>query len=195
MRKGWFDIPGMQSGDRTLEEQMKGLEPALAACKGKDVLDLGCAEGLIAIEFARAGAASVYGCDCNIESIAAAQALVVRPETRPKSRIRFRVENINERITEELASVDLWRYDIVLALAVLHKMHDPERATQYAGRATGERLVLRLPEGSSGVIQSKWGKHPTCDTAAVLRAEGLEMEQQLKGPRGELVQHWVRAGA
>lgn len=192
MRAGWFVIPGVQPGERSLEEQIKGLADALARCAGKTVLDLGCAEGLIALEFVKAGAASVYACDCNVEAIDAARVAGAALNEEQRGRVGFHVRNINDLVEDELGSRPVWSHDIVLALAVLHKMHDPARATRYVAKATRERLVVRLPQKSTGVIQSKWGDHPVCDTGAVFRKEGLRLESQQRGPRGELVQHWVR---
>jgi 2-polyprenyl-3-methyl-5-hydroxy-6-metoxy-1,4-benzoquinol methylase len=78
MKQGWFRIPGEVDGPRTLKEQMLGLGPALAEANGKTVCDLGTAEGLIALEFAKAGAASIYGCDYNAEMVETARSLVDR---------------------------------------------------------------------------------------------------------------------
>jgi 16S rRNA G966 N2-methylase RsmD len=46
-----------------LEEQLRGLEPMLSEVKGKTVLDIGCAEGLIAREVLERGAAKVIFID------------------------------------------------------------------------------------------------------------------------------------
>ena len=43
MSTPWF------GGDRTFEQQMTGLDWLAEACRGKSVLDFGCAEGLISI--------------------------------------------------------------------------------------------------------------------------------------------------
>lgn len=184
MRDGWFEIPGLQRGPRTLEEQLKGLEVALAEAKGKSVLDLGCAEGLIALEFLRAGAASVFGCDCNEGAIEQARTLnAMRPQAR------FEVLNLHAMIADPAPGQ--WRADVVLALAILHKTLEPEKAACFAASLAGELLVVRLPGGSKGAIGSKWGRE-SCDLREVLPRAGLRLEQQVKGPRNELVQYWRR---
>ena len=52
-KQGWFSTKG-RLGDRTLKQQLMGLDPLFAECKGKTVLDVGCAEGLISIELDKA---------------------------------------------------------------------------------------------------------------------------------------------
>jgi len=189
MKKGWFEIPGVQQGDRTLAEQMLGVEPALAAAAGKTVCDLGCAEGLIALEFARAGAASVYGCDFNPPLVD--EAIAQRDRAGLQKTVHFQVMNLNHLIASEYASVEIWNYDIVLALAILHKLGDPHEALRFMAHATRERLVIRLPVGSTGVIYTK-NKGVRCDVTQMLRSLSLRLELQVEGPRKELVQHWVR---
>ena len=46
---GWFTT-AKRPGDRTLEQQLVGLDKVLAEVAGKTVLDAGCAEGLISME-------------------------------------------------------------------------------------------------------------------------------------------------
>jgi SAM-dependent methyltransferase len=178
---GWFPIAGRQTGDRTLAEQLRGLEPALAEAKAKTVADFGCAEGLIALEFARAGA-TVRACDCNLESIEIARNL------QADMAVRFEVCNLNVLVALGAAA---WRSDIVLALAILHKLRDPVRATRFVADAAGELLVIRHQGGSKGVIKSKWSER-SCDSAPVLQEHGLRLDRTLPGPRDELVQYWRR---
>lgn len=172
--RGWFVIPGVQEGARTLAEQMLGLEPAFAEIKGKTVLDLGCAEGLIMQEALKAGAALVHGVECNAELM------------------------IQDGLTVTIANLSLGlpaglrdQYDIVLLLAIVHKLRSPaDRLREFAARAT-ERVVIRLPLGSKGRLHSKHSQEK-CDCNVVMRECGLSLEQTLPGPRGELVQHWRR---
>jgi 2-polyprenyl-3-methyl-5-hydroxy-6-metoxy-1,4-benzoquinol methylase len=58
--KGWFTT-AERPGDRTLDQQLCGLDGLQHECAGKTVLDVGCAEGLISHYLARLGARSVYG--------------------------------------------------------------------------------------------------------------------------------------
>lgn len=190
MRKaGWFAIPGKQDGARTLKQQLKGLAPALAAAAGKTVCDLGCAEGLIALEFAKAGARSVYACDYNAGMIETARAL---QPFASRASVRFEVKTLEQLIAEEIESDVDWRYDIVLALAILHKLRDPVRALAFLARVCGELAVIRLPKGSTGAFETKW-YGTRCDVNRELTAHGLALDQQLPGPDGEWVQYWRRA--
>lgn len=183
MKAGWFDIPGEQKGDRTLDEQMLGLEPALAACTGKSVLDLGCAEGLITRQFLHRGAAAAIGVDSNVFFIATARLFQIDPQ-----RERYLYQDLNE-VNDEFRQA--FEADIVLALALVHKLRDPARALNLFAAMARERMVIRLAAGSTGVIRHKHGR-AECDSRRVMSAHGFRLEHELAGPRGELVHHWVR---
>jgi predicted RNA methylase len=181
--RGWFHIPGVQEGDRTLEEQLLGLAPALQEAQGKTVCDLGCAEGLIAIEFASAGAAAVYGCDYNVELLATAQQQI-KDRALP---IHFEFRDLNESRPQAQS-------DIVLALAVLHKLDDPAAGVRLCAALAKQLIVLRLPIGSRGIIKSKHKRDTRTDIGALLLREGFRRERKEPGPRGEWVQYWRRHG-
>jgi len=194
MNKGWLKIPGVQDGDRSLAEQLLGLEPALAACDGRTVYDFGCAEGLIGIEFGKRGAAAVRGCDLLPSFVAEANrqadlvGLGVTCQCRDYSLVSFR----GAEYPADFPEFDQ-RFDIVLALAIVHKLRTPGPALRLmAGMAT-KRLVIRLPIGSTGIIACKYDKAVNCDAHQVMGDAGFTLEQMIKGPRGEMVQHWVRA--
>lgn len=186
--KGWLAIPGVQRGERTLAEQMMGLEPALTDCPGKTVIDFGCAEGLIGIEFAKAGAI-VWGLELQDRFIktAAAQAQLAGVDAR----CRFERFDLSGFV-ELGAAIDWSPSDIVLALAIVHKLRHPGNALRNMAALARERLVLRLPIGSVGVIACKFDAAARCDSREVMPDCGFRLEQQLEGPRGELVQHWTR---
>lgn len=186
--KGWFAIPGVQEGDRGLEEQMLGITQLLGDARGKSVLDLGCAEGLIAMEFAAAGASPIYGCDCNPRPIATA----LNVAKRRALVIQFEHINLNQPVMARSGVGPLERYDIVLALAILHKLGQPQAAVEWAAGLARELLVTRLPRKSTGIIASKHRPERTCDVNATLAAQGLRLVFEMPGAHGELVQHWRR---
>ena len=193
MNKGWLKIPGVQDGDRSLGEQLLGLEPALADCDRKTVYDFGCAEGLIGIEFGKRGASAVRGCDLLPQFVAEAnrQADLVGLGIT----CQFYQYNLGRFCDPDLPDdfPEGGHYDIVLALAIVHKMRTPGAALRLMATMARRRLVIRLPIRSTGVIACKYDKQQSCDTATVLPPLGFTLEQMIKGPRGELVQHWVRA--
>lgn len=173
----WF------GGERTVEEQMLGVTPVLAEAEGKTVLDVGCAEGDIAIAFAKAGA-KVHAFDCNKNMVRAATL------NRNAAGLSFLVVRgfLEEALPREL----LPAYDIVLCLAVLHKARNiPVVVYRYANM-TKDLLVVRLQGGSNGWVRGKHNKDSEIDLRKYLPTLGLELEWAGPGPRDEMVQHWRR---
>ncbi len=180
IRKGWFKIPGVQDGDRTLDEQIEALRPALAEAGGKTVLDLGCAEGLIGREFIRAGARSCLGLDSLPGHLA-----VARQQCADHPNMVFEVANLN------IHRPALPRFDIVLALGVLHKMEHPEPVARWTIGLAGGLILFRAKGGvSDGVITSKHFKTRSVNAHALLLNAGFAMEKVVDGANGESVEYW-----
>lgn len=179
---GWFRADASQGG-RTLDEQLLGLGPAIAAARDGRVLDLGCAEGLIGAEFLRAGAHAVDGVEANPAFAEAARALATRT---PGLRV------IEGDLNQGLPAAAEPPYHVVLALAVLHKLREPAAAMDWLAAATGHLLVVRLQRRSQGMVWSKYFRDSECDLCVELPARGLFLGATLEGPRGELVQYWHR---
>lgn len=189
MRKGWFIIPGVQDGDRTLEEQMLGVTAALAEAKGKTVLDLGCAEGLIGREFARAGAIDVEG----IESLEV-HAAVGRTQCAGLP-VYFSVLDLQDHSARMLAIGGIKQYDIVLSLGVCHKLQYPADGIRFSARSSLDLVLIRLcasEEAKTGILRSKHYHDNACDVGAIMVEEGFELERVLPGPREETVHYWRR---
>ncbi len=191
MIKGWLKIPGVQDGERTLAEQMLGLAPALAGCNGKTVLDLGCAEGLIGIEFAKAGAI-VRGLELQQQYVDMGNRLAAEAGVADHCRFaRHDLGDLNEPVMPASFPCPDGA-DIVLALAIVHKLRNPGRALRNMARLAKHRLVIRLPIGSEGHIVCKHDARQSCDSHRVMFDAGFMLEQTQKGARGERVQHWVK---
>jgi SAM-dependent methyltransferase len=178
LRKGWFEIPGIQRGDRTLAEQMLGLDFDVSRRK---VLDLGCAEGLIAIEMRKRGATVVHGVEYNEQIFKRALALA-------RGGVEFFRHNLNDGLPAQL----LPQYDVVLMLAILHKLATPDIALRRFVVFARERAVIRLPLGSAGRIVGKHYPHEPCNVNETMPDCGFRLERCANGPRMEIVQHWVR---
>lgn len=181
--KGWFDVDGMQTGDRTLAEQLTGLDQLLDDAEGATVLDLGCAEGLISLEMMRRGAVLVNG----IESVA----------SRVKA-AEFFFEGLNarfflgncERFATDPPGDLLASYDVVLMLSIAQKMRDPAAfITAAAARSTG-MVALRLP---APIINDPRSGFVPVDVPNLMRRLGFPVLMQSPGPRGEWVGIFYRA--
>ena len=188
LNKGWFMVPGIRPrGDRTLDEQAIGLAPALAEARGKTVVDLGCAEGLITLEFAKAGASSLLGVEL-LESHLA----VARKVCKAYPTVSFQQAHIGDLARKERESGELRRYDIVLALGIIHKLDDPNIPMQFAADVCADLLLFRAPaKATNGNIKSKFTQN-VCNVPKLMKASGFVEEALIPGVRGEAVQYWRR---
>lgn len=187
MAKGWFQVPGIRpEGDRTLEEQIMGLRPALDEAKGKTVLDLGCAEGLISLEFAKAEAASVRGIE-----LLGTHLDVARLVCAPFPQVKFKCIHLSDYIAERDGQ-PMKMYDIVLALGIIHKLPDPGIGMAFAARSASDLLLFRAPaKAGDGIVASKH-TGVECNVPKIMEDHGFFEEKLIPGVRGEAVQYWRR---
>ncbi len=187
--RGWLQVPGIRpNGDRTLKEQMLGLDRALTECKGKSVLDLGCAEGLIGREFARAGAARVLGIELLASHLEVAQA-----SCKDYQQMEFVCANLKLWILEH---GEPEQFDIVLALGIIHKLYEPNSLLVWAAKSARDLLCFRAPakvepDGSDYLVKSKFCD-AVCNVPQTMREHGFVDEGVVPGVRGEGVQYWRR---
>lgn len=185
MRHGWFKIPGLQDGDRSAEEQLLGLEVALANCRGKTVLDLGAAEGVISAAFAFSGASHVLAVEMVPEHCAAARIVCAgKPVTVVQAELRGYIEENPEPI----------QFDIVLALGIAHKLHDPASLLSFAARACKDTLIFRGPGKEKfwdGWLRAKFGQG-ACHVPTLLAEHGFVEGKTFESARSERAQYWHR---
>lgn len=112
-------------GKWPLADRLKDLETVFAACRGATVLDLGCAEGVIARRCLERGAKLVHGLDLELGRVHAASRLCA---AWPESHL-FIEANLDDwqAIRDAARRVLLARYDIVLYLGIQHHLATPGR--------------------------------------------------------------------
>lgn len=126
------------------ECRFEGLEPVIAACEGKSVLDLGCAEGVVARQLLQNGAACVHGFDSDPSRIEEAERLCAglgEAVFRPADLARWGdFAGANAELLRN-------RYDIVLYLGLHHHLPPATRREGLAAllSLTGEMIVIRTP--------------------------------------------------
>lgn len=175
---GWFSLPN-HPGDRTLEQQITGLRLLFNEVKGKTVLDVGCAEGLIGVECAKAGAARVHGIE-----IVQKHVVFARDYAREWPCI-FEEADANHYDPQE-------QYDIVLMLAVLHKLRDPTAACIRMARACTDLCVIRMgPDKKEVIVDARSGGTPHYIGDA-MRQQGFLVENMKSGPFGECTWYYRR---
>lgn len=186
MHKGWFKIAGVQDGDRTLEQQMLGLAPALADVEGRTVLDLGCAEGLVGREFLKAGASEYFGIE-----IVTANAEEARRQLSDFEQAVIANDNLDHHIFAN-SPPKHYKADLVLALAILHKLRDPGRAIRWIGEVATVRAVIRTAERTPGYVLDVRSGEQRFEIVAPLKEAGLVLDRVETGPFNEWTGHFVR---
>lgn len=179
MGKGWFTTPG-RPGDRTIEQQRMGLSWLFENCRGRTVLDVGCAEGLLSIELAQLGAAAVHGVE------------IVPGHVDVGNRLRGPLP-----VTFEVADANVWRpkrqYDIVVALALLHKLRNPTAAASALAAAAREAVVLRLPPAHAPSIVDERSANNPHHVGDVMLSAGFDLlSESNDGAFGEWVGVYLR---
>jgi SAM-dependent methyltransferase len=179
MSRGWFTTTG-RPGDRTLEDQQKGLEPLYTQLPGKSVVDIGCAEGLLVMDFVVAGAFGVHGIEIVPQHIEVARRL------NPHGLLcTFEVADANDYVPRR-------KFDIVTMLAVLHKLRNPTAACARFADAARELCVIRLPpKHAPTIIDPRSGNNPH-HIGQVMEKRGFRLEQVTRSHFDEWCGYYVR---
>lgn len=132
-------------GAWALDIRLSGLGPLIEACAGKNVLDLGAAEGLIARRFLDQGAALVHGYDIVPARVAAARRIC-----QHFSNANFWEGDLSDwdDFRRKEGEHLLPRYDIVLYLGLHHHLPSDRRMSILLGAASmsNDILTLRTPD-------------------------------------------------
>lgn len=169
-------------GARTLTQQLKGLEPLFDEVSGSTVLDVGCAEGLISIALAKAGAHSVDAVELLVDNLEVGRSL------RGDLPVNFECANANTHVPRRAS------YDIVLLLSILHKLKDPAtRAKRYA-MASRCLVVVRLPPERAPIVNEQRSGAVDIDIKAAIESVGFALERVVRGPFDEWTGYFRRPG-
>lgn len=187
LAKGWFSIPKIRErADRTIEEQIGALKRALAEAKGKTVLDLGAAEAAISLEFAKAGASRVVALE-----VLEPHLEVARKYCAGWPQVEFICAELSKWARTH---PDPERFDIVLALGVIHKLAHMEPALRWAASSCSDLFCFRSGAiGDSDYTVTNKRKTDTINVPVIMRSCGFKDEGRvMHGPKREIVHYWRR---
>ena len=177
--RGWFKVPGVQWGDRTLEEQVMGLD----AVKGRSVLDIGCAEGLISRWLCGRGAKHADCVGRIVDELEAGRRLCAGYP------IHFHCADL--RKMEQVRGLRLRRqYDVVLLLSIVHKMLDPLPLLEWAAGKARHTIAVRVP---ARTYTDRGNPPQSHDIEAQLAPFGWTVEANPETCRGEWLGIFTRS--
>lgn len=178
--KGWFETR-KNHGDRTLAQQMIGLGALRKIVKGKTILDVGCAEGLIGFELLDYGALLVHGVEIVPRQVYVARAIAIG---RPVGTCGFIIGDVN-------TFKPTFEYDIVLMLGILHKLEDPEASCRRLVVAAKQLCVIRIPPSDvAHIIINRNGLQYNLDTIMV--SEGFKLKFETTSAYDEVTLFYIR---
>ncbi len=173
----WFIIGG-NGGQIPLKRQLLGLDDI--DVQSKTLLDVGCAEGLMALHFLKKGARITHGVEIRERAVEVAQSLAGHIGVADKTRfyagdLRFPDKALNQEGM-------LPSYDVVFAMASLQKTKRKSGLVLLKiAEKCGETLIVRLPfrEVSTG-----WRKKS--DPVELLENNGFILKRESCGyPQGD----------
>jgi len=130
-----------------LSLRLKGLEPLLDVAKDKTILDVGAAEGLVALEFAKRGATYITGIEYENERVIKANE-IFSEEKLPGLFLQGDLNNWANIVNTYAIVSDFSPYDIVLFLGIFHHLRGNARLSTLnsALDVCNEYFAVRTPE-------------------------------------------------
>ena len=147
MTNAYHSIPELgYQGNRSIESRLDGISVLEGHCNRATVLDLGCAEGVVARALVSYGARLVHGFDVAEERLETARGLFATLPGQESLTYAFLIGDFSDmaRFRNEFAAELRKAYDIVLLLGV---MHDAEEAVQ----RTGTKFLSSLLDSHSEI--------------------------------------------
>jgi 2-polyprenyl-3-methyl-5-hydroxy-6-metoxy-1,4-benzoquinol methylase len=172
--KFWF------GGHRTIEQQMTGLDQLWPRVKGKTVLDLGCAEGAIALRCWQHGAKEVLGLEHRKDAVdefnrqaakMGATAIGVEVDLNTWHPARFGVNGAPFA-------------DVILMLAILHKLRKPaDQLMRFLASASPTAtVVLRTRRRDWPVLRDERSAWVPQDIRFCMYDHGFNLVHEDDGP-------------
>lgn len=181
----WFKIDD-QPGLRFLKEQLAGLDLLRELAPRASILDLGCAEGLIGKYYVdTCGADLLHGLEAEESRVAKARELCAGYE-----HAQFWPANLNDRDSIDATLPLLAQYDIVLLLAILHKLKDPIGCLRWAAARAGKIVAIRMPQAAPVFRDQRSGDVKV--RPIEILADEFKLIAQGPGPRNEWTGIWQR---
>jgi 2-polyprenyl-3-methyl-5-hydroxy-6-metoxy-1,4-benzoquinol methylase len=179
----WFTI-GDNGGQMPLDRQDAGLGEI--DFKGKTVLEIGCAEGLVSFANLKRGAKLVHGIEYRDRAVEVARSMAGILGHQQAAKF-FQGDIRQTRTVLNQASM-LERYDIVMAMAVLQKVADQATIFRQLLAKCASTMVLRLPERALyryRLLNRQWSWGPA-DPVEVAKEEGFSLAWESCGyPKGK----------
>lgn len=179
-RRPYYAAPehGLHGGT-SVAIRLEGLEPITPLVRGRHVLDLGCAEGIVLQNLLTGDPASGHGVDNSEARIASARRLHGDP------RLRFDVADLN---SPRCFDSPTFRsdYDVVMLLGVYQHLAPASRPAmlRHALERCREHFVLRIPRRHVERI----------DPSDLVREAGFEVDRVIEPGRAEPVTIFRRIG-